>query len=260
MRAVSECQVLSKLIGKSVDKVFSYNSDQEVLHVCLDMRITVWVHPLHHGTASILSSKLLHADADPAERKGRPATKILLSSAALADLPKQHAVPKKKGRPPAALGDSRASGGPHSKSLAPVPLNGPVRETPRSSEKHLRIASATEPQGKHGEQQPADEALQAKRRKLSKKARELAPGSLTGGRADGSHAESMPGIPASGAAEMTWKQLDKRMDVKRGRFSESEKETLLHAIKVGSAVTAVRQHPCSPGVATIPHPFTRWSL
>ena len=46
----------------------------------------------------------------------------------------------------------------------------------------------------------------------------------------------MPGIPGSGAADLTWKQLDKRTDVKRGRFSEREKETLLQAVKVGSCM------------------------
>jgi hypothetical protein len=53
-----------------------------------------------------------------------------------------------------------------------------------------------------------------------------------GGSEDVNTADSMPGIPGAGAAEKTWRELNKRADVKRGRFSQTEKETLLEAIKV----------------------------
>ena len=117
------------------------------------------------------------------------------------------------------------------------------------------MAAASEAERKHGKQQLADEALPAKRQKVSKTTREAAADSLRGGRANGSSADNMPGIPSSGAAEMTWKQLDKRTDVKRGRFSDREKETLLLAIKVRSEVISISQHPRSPSVATVPHPI-----
>ena len=54
----------------------------------------------------------------------------------------------------------------------------------------------------------------------------------TGSTADVNNADSMPGIPGASTGAMTWRELDKRTDVKRGRFSQTEKETLLEAIKV----------------------------
>ena len=54
----------------------------------------------------------------------------------------------------------------------------------------------------------------------------------TGSTADVNNADSMPGIPGASLGAMTWRELDKRTDVKRGRFSQTEKETLLEAIKV----------------------------
>ena len=56
----------------------------------------------------------------------------------------------------------------------------------------------------------------------------------TGGVADVNNADSMPGIPGASTGAVTWRELDKRTDVKRGRFSQTEKETLLEAIKVRS--------------------------
>ena len=53
-----------------------------------------------------------------------------------------------------------------------------------------------------------------------------------GGAADVNNADSMPGIPGASTGALTWRELDKRTDVKRGRFSQTEKETLLEAIKV----------------------------
>ena len=53
--------------------------------------------------------------------------------------------------------------------------------------------------------------------------------------ADVNNADSMPGIPGASTGAMTWRELDKRTDVKRGRFSQTEKETLLEAIKVSSS-------------------------
>ena len=57
----------------------------------------------------------------------------------------------------------------------------------------------------------------------------------TGTTADVNNADSMPGIPGASTSAMTWRELDKRTDVKRGRFSQTEKETLLEAIKVSSS-------------------------
>ena len=207
-------------------KAFSCHSNQEVLHVGLYVCIITWALLLCLGTASIPSSRLLHADAHPAEGKGTPAPKAL---APAAETSKQQALPKKRGQPHAALEGSAAPGGTQNKSLGPASLKDPVRKIPSEPDEPPRLASASEAQGKHRQQQPANKAPPAKRRKLSKKAGGPAPYNL---RADGSNADSMPGIPGSGAAEMTWKQLDKRTDVKRGRFSEREKETLLQAIKV----------------------------
>ena len=80
-----------------------------------------------------------------------------------------------------------------------------------------------------GAQQNADEPPPASKRKSKKKGN----ASLSKDDTDEvNNADSMPGIPGSSNAEMTWKQLDKRTDVKRGRFSQSEKETLVDAIKV----------------------------
>ena len=81
----------------------------------------------------------------------------------------------------------------------------------------------------------AEKATPANRKTSSKEAREPTPEASTGSRAALNNAGSMPGIPGSGAAAMTWKELDKRTDVKRGRFSEREKETVLQAVKVASA-------------------------
>ena len=81
-----------------------------------------------------------------------------------------------------------------------------------------------------GAQQNADEPPPARKRKSKKKG----SASLSKDDTDEvNNSDSMPGIPGSSNAEMTWKQLDKRTDVKRGRFSQSEKETLVEAIKVG---------------------------
>ena len=57
----------------------------------------------------------------------------------------------------------------------------------------------------------------------------------TGSTVDVNNADSMPGIPGASTGAMTWRELDKRTDVKRGRFSQTEKETLLEAIKVSSS-------------------------
>ena len=108
----------------------------------------------------------------------------------------------------------------------------PVRKMPHKAELHPQQAPASEAQGKLRKQQPAGEAPPTKRRKTSKKAREPASEKPAGSKADGSKTDSMPGIPRPCAADSTWKQLDKRKDVKRGRFSDGERETLLQAIKV----------------------------
>jgi len=80
-----------------------------------------------------------------------------------------------------------------------------------------------------GAQQNADEPPPARKRKSKKNRNDLLSKDDTD---EVNNADSMPGIPGSSNAEMTWKQLDKRTDVKRGRFSQSEKETLVKAIKV----------------------------
>ena len=54
----------------------------------------------------------------------------------------------------------------------------------------------------------------------------------SGSATDVNNADSMPGIPGASTSAATWRELDKRTDVKRGRFSQTEKEALLEAIKV----------------------------
>ena len=64
-----------------------------------------------------------------------------------------------------------------------------------------------------------------------------------GGAADINNTDSMPGIPGASTGAMTWRELDKRKDVKRGRFSRTEKDTLLEAIKVSSRAQQVKTSP-----------------
>ena len=151
----------------------------------------------------------------------------------------QHATSTRNSEQDAVPDKSAASGKTEEESLLIAPVKPPIRKRPRkgSPEKPPQEASASQAQLKHGKQQPADEVPPAERRRSGKKGREATPENLAGGRADGSNAGSMPGIPGSGADEMTWKQLDKRTDVKRGRFSEREKETLLQAVKVSSRMS-----------------------
>jgi len=86
-----------------------------------------------------------------------------------------------------------------------------------------------------GAQQTADEPPPARKRKSKKNGNALLSKDDTN---EVNNADSMPGIPGSSNAEMTWKQLDKRTDVKRGHFLQSEKETLVEAIKVSCSAHA----------------------
>ena len=110
----------------------------------------------------------------------------------------------------------------------------PARKKPRKAalakkaqEAPQQETAALEDEGKAG---PASSP--AKKKRAGKKRRDPLSRNDAGGSADVSNADSMPGIPGAGTAEKTWRELDKRTDVKRGRFSQTEKETLIEAIKV----------------------------
>ena len=116
------------------------------------------------------------------------------------------------------------------------PSKGPARKKARRD-----ATTETEPHPSGQEEtgqaaQLSNEPLKAPRsRKKKQKPAEASPLSTEDDAAGVNNADSMPGIPGSGN-EMTWKQLDKRTDVKRGRFSQAEKELILAATKVGFPV------------------------
>lgn len=110
----------------------------------------------------------------------------------------------------------------------------PARKKPRKAAlaKEAQEASQPETAALADEGKAAQVSSPAKKKRAAKKRRDPLSRNDAGGSADVNNADSMPGIPGAGTAEKTWRELDKRTDVKRGRFSQTEKETLIEAIKV----------------------------
>ena len=110
----------------------------------------------------------------------------------------------------------------------------PARKKPRKAALAKEAQEAPQPEtaaladeGKAGQA-----SSPGKKKRAAKKRTDTLSRNGAGGSADVNNADSMPGIPGAGTAEKTWRELDKRTDVKRGRFSQTEKETLIEAIKV----------------------------
>ena len=201
--------------------------------------------------AGVWTTVWLHAGDLSAGGKSEPAYDALAASGPSADMPEQHAAPVRKRKAPAAPDGIAATKGAQEQNLYSAPAKESVKKKPRKAAvvDPLPHASAAKAQRQHHQQHPAGTATPTEGQKPSKKAREASAEHLIASREDISNAGSMPGIPGASAAEARWKQLDRRTDVKRGRFSEHEKETILGAVKVKSWHISKNVTDSRPGCA-----------